>query len=106
MSGVIYSQALYNANHTTVGSTVVYTVPANTTVVVTDIDGIFTASAVNQVQEVVLKQAIVAFILTAAGGNTPFQWKGRQVLNAGDKITLVMTGLASHIAITGYVLGP
>jgi hypothetical protein len=106
MSGVIYSKQLANLAFT--GSTVaiVYTVPAATTVVVTDIDYFSAGDLVGESSLVVLKNAAVSFSITAATGPFNKQWSGRQVLVAGDTIEFVCNSAQSTLAITGYVLGP
>lgn len=102
----IYSQKLFNAVVTTTGDTVVFTVPAGTTVVVTDIDVLLTNSAAGQVSFVRLGATALLYHNSAAIEEINQQWVGKQVLNAGDTITFRFHGTAANLAITGYVLSP
>jgi hypothetical protein len=98
----IYSKKLVNAVYPTPYSAVVYTVPPGTTVVVTDIDFLTSGSAA-QYFIVQVGSADLIWIQRVATGTDTHQWRGKQVLNAGDTITLT-NGNVATLAITGYVL--
>lgn len=106
MAGVIYSQQLYNNGPITPGGAVLYTVPASTTVVVTNVDGLWDPTAGNESLYVVLKQALVVYVVASVAGNLRFTWAGRQVLLPGDQITANASAGPLYMGITGYVLGP
>jgi hypothetical protein len=106
VSKPIYSQQLANDSFSAPGTYLLYTVPAATVVVVTNIDYFVEASASAQQSWLELKNAIVAYSISAAAAVVAPQWSGRQVLGAGDTISLFTQGSNPRVAVTGYVLGP
>jgi hypothetical protein len=107
VAGVIYSRQLCNLSITAgAGSQLVYTVPAATVVVVTNVDYWVENSAANQLSFVELESAIIAAHTSVAAENISVQWAGRQVLTAGQTINLFWGGVNPRIAATGYLLGP
>jgi hypothetical protein len=102
----IYSTQLC-AGTSTVTSTVYYTVPVGTTVIVRDIE-VFNGTAgsdslnvdrgVSGVNQQIIYRAVN---LSAAGWA---QWKGRAVLNAGEQL-MIASGVAGWtFLVSGYVL--
>lgn len=102
----IYSQKLVNASYPASQNAVIYTVPASTTVVVTNIDMYYHSNAANSASYVEIGATNLLYHLTSGTEISNLQWVGKQVLNAGDTITYVTGNETSRLAITGYVLGP
>lgn len=100
----IYSHQLHNHAYSAPTSGVVYTVPPGSTVVVTDVDFLFEATAMGEFFDVTLGACIVLFFQSAGTLTQLLQWRGKQVLNAGDTISVLSQGPAATIGITGYVL--
>jgi hypothetical protein len=100
----IYSQQLYNANPPAGAATVVYTVPGGHVVVVTDIDRALQTTVATDLSYISLGAALVLVHTSAGAELFSDQWRGRQVLNAGQTITAVNGHPSQTLAITGYVL--
>jgi hypothetical protein len=98
----IYSRKLVNALYAAPTTAVVYTVPAATTVVVTDVDFLISGAS-GQYFTIALGAAYVIWMQLSGSLTQHFQWTGKQVLNAGDQISMLNGDIAT-LAITGYVL--
>ena len=103
----IYTQQLANIQYTGEFIGEVYTVPADTTVIITDVDA-FVLSLEEDEQYALLLGAVPIFYYAgAAAQQVALPWRGRQVLMPGQQIYLEWTGADLFLlAITGYVLGP
>jgi hypothetical protein len=106
VSKPIYSQQLASVSLGAPASTLLYTVPAATVVVVTNIDYFVEPTAAGQQSWVTLKNCIVGYTISAGTSIINPQWAGRQVLLAGDTITLFTQAANARVGVTGYVLGP
>lgn len=104
----IYSQKLVNTSVAAAFAGVVYTVPAGYTVVVTDVVMDITAPFTVAGSNLALGATVVLQPGTGATvGQNPAHWAGKQVLNAGDKISVnVVNPAGASYAVTGYVLTP
>lgn len=106
----IYSTQLANSASGVAGTYTVYTVPAATLVVLTNMDLFVNNSAAGQLSRVRIgavtpANAAVLHFHTSAAAETPtFQWAGRQVLTAGQIITMQFGGTSATWAFTGYAL--
>jgi hypothetical protein len=98
----IYSTKLVNADYPTPYSAVVYTVPVGARVVVTNID-YFTSGPSGTYFTVKLGAGYVIWTQNAANVSQMLRWEGKQVLNAGDTISII-NGNVATLDITGYVL--
>jgi len=106
MAGVIYSKQLANTGLGAGAAQLVYTVPASTVVVVTNVDTFVVDTATGQVSYTALESCIVNYHASVAADSLALQWAGRQVLTAGQTINVTVGGSACRVGITGYVLGP
>src|SRR5712664_2937998 len=95
----IYSTKLVNADYPTPYSAVVYTVGADDTVIVTDID-YFTFGAAGTFFTVKLGDGYVIWTQPFDGVPHMLHWQGKQVLNPGDTISII-NGNVATLAITG-----
>lgn len=102
----IYSTKLVDASFATGFSGVVYTVPAGATVVVTDIDTALRTTTGGPTSYVTL--GVTLFLMHTPSGPELInqQWRGRQVLDAGDSIAFAAGALSNYLRITGYLLRP
>ncbi len=103
----IYSQqlvnAVYGASHPL---SVVYTVPAGATLVLTNIDALIHNTAAGVTSYCQVANLLLLYHLSAGAEFLQQQWTGKQVLTAGQTIQWSMTGAGSYLAATGYVLAP
>jgi hypothetical protein len=99
----IYSHQLVNHQYMGAFTGVIYTVPANTTVVVTDVDVLWSGASGHYI-EITLGACSPIWHHSGATETITQQWVGKQVLNAGDTIQLLTEFDVTNVGITGYVL--
>lgn len=99
----VYSKRLIEESAATTGSSVVYTVPANTVAVLRDFTAVCEVGGANSL---VLYRTggAVLFFANSAAVNTYFHEEGRKVLEAGETVTLGITSGTWSIIVSGYEL--
>lgn len=100
----IFTTQIVNAFFGAPSSNVVFTVPAQRLLIVTDIDT-FVLNPASGLNSIVFigSGALLNHTSTAVETLTQ-QWTGKQALNAGQSIDWNFAGSSSRIAITGYLL--
>jgi len=101
-TGPVYSKRVVGGSYGS-GSHLVYTVPADKVFIIRCVD--FANESGGTAEAIVILNS--AWCLFDKQGVTPsssYQWTGRQVLNAGDTITVAATQSNANFTISGYLL--
>lgn len=97
------------AGNTIAGSVVpAYTVPASYVAVIRDIEVLNSSGSTDTLFIAAVVPGPLTLTLTkflSVPGETPAQWKGRAVMNAGDELELFSVAEAWEVIISGYLLG-
>jgi len=101
----IYSRRLCAAFVPAGSAVVAYTCPAGTTAVVRDIVAMPSASGPFILQVSLTAIAIVWSIVAGTNGESQ-QWRGRQVLTAGETLTVTAVSAGFFVMVSGYELSP
>jgi hypothetical protein len=103
-----YSTRFFAGN--TIAGTVVpaYTVPATYVAVIRDIEVLNSSGSTDTLFIAAVVPGPLTLTLTkflSLAAETPAQWKGRAVMNAGDELELFSVAEAWEVIISGYLLG-
>lgn len=103
MPARVYSRNFVALATSTVGATVV--VPAGGLYIVRDIDVVDASGSANSfVFEGSSSQVIWFQTYTPGGPTSSFEWRGRQVIEAGDSFRVFSGGGPWHMTVSGYSL--